>query len=162
MLKFILKHKIQYIFGIAGIIFILLSMFNVQDITKLQLTFVTPIKLPPLFTGIIFIVLSIIGHVSHLLIVPLFWTALSKVKSTQDGYETALNHAKVEVCFGQIQDFFKVSTQDLVVLPANDLFDDKCINDTRSALGAFMNQFFPNKIHEICVLVKKNSQKLFL
>ena len=160
MLKLLLKHKIQYIFGIAGVVFILLSMFSVEDITKLQLTFVTPIKLVPLFTGIFFIILSFIGNFSHQLTVPLSWTALSKVKNTKDGYETILDHARVEVCFGQIQDFIKVSTQDLVVLPANDLFDDKCIHDTRSSLGAFMNHFFPNKIHEICVLVRQKLTKI--
>ena len=155
MLDFLSKHKIQYIFGIAGIIFIFLSMFEVQDITKLQVTFTTPIKHPPFQVGIIFIGLSIIGSISHLLTVPLSWTALSKVRSTDNGYITTIDHAKFEVCFGQIQNFFKVSTQDLIVLPANDLFDDKCINDTRSALGAFINQFFSNKIHEICLLVRE-------
>lgn len=162
MLKLLLNHKIQYVFGIAGVVFILLSMFNVQDITKLQLTFVTPIKLAPLFTGIVFIILSFIGNISHQLTVPLSWTALSKVKNTDDGYVTTLDHAKIEICFGHIQNFFQISTQDLVVLPANDLFDDKCIHDTRSALGAFMNHFFPNQIHEIYVLVREELQKKLL
>jgi hypothetical protein len=159
MLKLLLNHKIQYVFGIAGVVFILLSMFNVQDITKLQLTFVTPIKLVPLVTGVVFIILSFIGNFSHQLTVPLSWTALSKVKNTKEGYETTFDHAKIEVCFGQIQDYSQFSTQDLVVLPANDLFDDKCIHDTRSALGAFMNHFFPNQIHEICTLVKEKLPK---
>jgi hypothetical protein len=160
MIEFLLKNKVQYTFGAAGIFFILLSMFDVQDITKLQLTFVEPVKLPPLIAGIVFILLSFLGSISHLLTVPLSWTALSKVKKTEDGYLTELDHAKIEVCFGKIQKFFKESTQDLIVLPANDSFDDKCIYDTRSALGAFMNQFFPNKIHEICELVKEKKQKI--
>lgn len=160
MLKLLLNHKIQYVFGIAGVVFILLSMFRVQDITKLQLTFVTPIKLAPFFTGIVFIILSFVGNFSHQLTVPLSWTALSKVKNTRGGYETTLGHAKIEVCFGQIQDYSQISTQDLVVLPANDLFDDDCIHDTRSALGAFMNHFFPNRIHEICVLVREKLSRI--
>jgi Domain of unknown function (DUF6430) len=37
----------------------------------------------------------------------------------------------------------------LVVLPANEYFNDKCITDTRSALGAYVNSKFPGRAHKL-------------
>lgn len=158
MITSLFKQKIQYVFGIAGILFILLSMFSVKDITKLDVTFVTPIRLAPLFTGIIFVVLSILWHLGPHLTVPLSWTALTKVKSTSHGFQINIGHANIEVCFGQIQELYYKESTALVALPANDLFDDKCIHDARSALGAFVNHIFPNQVHEICGMVQDKLQ----
>lgn len=159
MLNSLLRNRIQYVFGIAGIVFVLLSMFSVQDITKLQVTFVASVRLAPLITGVCFILLSIIWHIAPHLSVPLSWTAVSKVASTPDGFQTTIAHAHIEVCFGQIQKLFEDNHRTLVVLPANDLFDDECIHDKRSALGAFVNHFFPNKAHEISSIVKAELRK---
>ncbi len=158
MITSLLKQKIQYVFGIAGILFILLSMFSVKDITKLDVTFVTPIRLAPLFTGIVFVVLSILWHRGPHLTVPLSLTALTKVKSTSHGFQINIGHANIEVCFGQIQELYYKESTALVALPANDLFDDKCIHDARSALGAFVNHIFPNQVHEICGMVQDKLQ----
>lgn len=154
MFQPLLKQKLQYVFGVAGILFVLLSMFTIQDITKLQFTFSSPIKIPPLITGIVFILLALIWHAIPYLTIPLSWTAIYKVRRTEHGFQTSFSHAKVEICFGKLQETFRDFPNSLVVLPANDLFDDECIKDTRTALGVFVNELFPNKVHEICTLVK--------
>lgn len=153
-MKELFKEKLPHIFGVAGIIFIFLSMFSVKDITKLDISFVSPIKTAPAFTGIIFITLSILWHLAPHLTVPLSWTALSKIRKISNGFQTTIESATIEICFGQIQELIKTETTALVALPANDLFDDKCIEDTRSSLGAFVNNIFPNQVHQISNLVK--------
>lgn len=153
-MKDLFKEKLPHIFGTAGIIFIFLSMFCIKDLTKWDVSFVSPIKTAPLLTGIIFIVLSILWHLAPHLIVPLSWTALSKIKKTSNGFQTNIERATIEICFGQIQELYKNESTALVALPANDLFDDKCIEDTRSALGAFVNNIFPNQVHLISDLAK--------
>jgi hypothetical protein len=149
----LLKYKVEVVFALAGVLFIFLSMFAVQDITKLQATFATPIKTLPFVIGIVFIFLSLILCLTQWFSFLLSWTAVSKVSTTACGFQISLAHAKVEVCFGQIQDFNLPSTH-VVALPANDQFDDECINDSRSALGSFVNNKFTNKIHEICKLAQ--------
>ena len=153
-MKDLFKEKLPHIFGIAGIIFIFLSMFTVKDLTKWDVSFVSPIKTAPLLAGIIFIALSILWHLAPHLTVPLSWTALSKIKKTSDGFQANIQRASIEICFGQIQELYKNEPTALVALPANDLFDDKCIEDTRSALGAFVNSIFPNQVHQISNLAK--------
>jgi hypothetical protein len=44
MMQSLLKHPIQYIFAAAGITFVFLSMYAVEDITKLQVTPLSPIR----------------------------------------------------------------------------------------------------------------------
>jgi hypothetical protein len=157
MIRTFLRYPLKWFFGTAGILFILLSMFSVQDITKLQVTFVSPVRFAPLITGVVFILLSLIWHVAPYLSIPLSWTALVNVKATPVGFQTTIAHASVEICFGKIQTLCDMRQKDLVVLPANDLFDDDCIHDTRSALGSFVNHMFPNQVHEICA---QTSEKL--
>lgn len=154
-MKDLFKEKLPHIFGIAGIIFIFLSMFSVKDLTKWDVSFVPTIKTAPLLAGIIFIALSILWHLAPHLTVPLSWTALSKIKKTSDGFQANIQRASIEICFGQIQELYKNEPTALVALPANDLFDDKCVEDTRSALGAFVNSIFPNQVHQISNLAKE-------
>lgn len=154
-MKELLKEKLPHIFGIAGIIFIFLSMFSVKDLSKLEVSFISPIKIAPLLVGIVFIILSIIWHLAPYLTVPLSWTALNKIRKTSKGFQTTIARATIEIYFGQIQDFDTTGSTALVALPANDLFDDECIEDPRSALGAFVNTIFPNQVHQICSLAKE-------
>jgi len=42
----------------------------------------------------------------------------------------------------------------MVVLPANEYFDDECIFDSKSALGAYVQSVFPNQAAEIQQLIQ--------
>jgi O-acetyl-ADP-ribose deacetylase (regulator of RNase III) len=106
----------------------------------------------------VFLLLSVFWHLAPWFSVPLSWTALVKVGSTDRGFSTQLAHASVDVCFGQIQALSDVPPETLLALPANDFFDDDCIRDTRSALGAFVNHVFPNRVTEISALAKQQLQ----
>lgn len=150
-----LKLGVKAVFALAGVLCVLLSMFTVQDIAKLQITYSPPVKVEPLAAGIVFILLAIAWAVAPSLSVPLTWTAMFHVKRCGEGFAASFAHAVVQVRFGLIQDFAGPGSGDLVALPANDCFDDQCIHDTRSALGAFVNHMFPSKVHEVCGLAQK-------
>lgn len=155
-MKDLFKEKLPHIFGIAGVVFIFLSMFSVKDLAKLDVIFVSPIKIEPMLAGIFFITMSIMWHLAPHLTVPLSWTSLSKITKTSDGFQATIGRATIEICFCEIQKLVKSEASALVVLPANDLFDDKCIEDPRSSLGAFVNSMFPNQVHLITNLAKEN------
>jgi len=160
MWRTLFKHKLQYFFGVAGIFFILFSMYTIQDITKLQITFISPIKRPPLIAGIIFIVISITWGIPSYLADTLYSTDIHRVSRTNLGVLINMGHAKVEVVFGRLEEVAGKLNDHLFALPANNLFDDECINDKRSSLGAFVNHVFPNRVHEICKMVKNELRSI--
>jgi hypothetical protein len=159
MMDFLSKSKPQNLFAVAGILLLLLSMFTVQDLAKFQFVFVHPIRREPFLIGSVLVLISLVGHVAPYLKEPFIWTATAKVKSVPNGLRTEIGRATIEVCLGRIQDLFQASPEALVALPANDLFDDACINDSRSSLGAFVAHVFPNQTHEICRLVREKTSE---
>ena len=46
-----------------------------------------------------------------------------------------------------------------MVLPANDKFDDECVDDKKSVLGSFSNSLFPSGNHEFKEMIKKELAK---
>jgi|WetSurMetagenome_2_1015567.scaffolds.fasta_scaffold76804_3 hypothetical protein len=145
--------KFHLILLVAGIIFIFLSMFYIQDITKGQISFISP-RFFPLCVGIIFLLAALIFSDLDLLQIK-----LRGVKKIQYGFQVQLKQAKINILFGKLEELYQPNTGELVILPANNLFDDECINDSRSALGSFVAHEFPKEIHKIQSLVTEQSQK---
>jgi len=65
-------------------------------------------------------------------------TDTRRVHGIPNGYCVNLGRMTIRVIFGQIQEFDYADEACMVALPANEFFDDDCINDSCSALGAFM------------------------
>lgn len=59
-----------------------------------------------------------------------------------------IGKATVELAFGRIQDCRSDRADSVVALPANEYFDDECITDTKSSLGAFVQDVFGSKLDE--------------
>ena len=77
------------------------------------------------------------------------------MNSVKDGFQLRLAPGHIiSVIAGQIEDA-KSSEHAAVVLPANTAFDDQCIRDKRSALGAFFLTHFPEGIAEIQSSIRK-------
>ena len=79
--------------------------------------------------------------------------AASGITASKDGFRTRIGRADVCVRFGQIQSCEATEPGCVVALPANDLFDDECIEDPRSALGAYIEQAFSGRIEELRRLI---------
>ena len=45
-------------------------------------------------------------------------------------------------------------------MPANEFFDEDCINDKRSSLGAFIQEKYPNQTEKIQLLIKEKLERL--
>ena len=67
---------------------------------------------------------------------------------------------KINVIIGAIQGVVPGTPHAAVVLPANTCFDDECIYDPRSALGAYFQRYFPHNIDRIQSLIQENVKKL--
>ena len=81
-------------------------------------------------------------------------TDLGRVRKTKDGYCTNLGTMTIKVSLGRIEEVDCSNEVCLVALPANEFFDDECIHDPRSALGAFLQHHFKDTISDIEALVR--------
>lgn len=79
---------------------------------------------------------------------------INRVRKTTNGYRTSLGEMVIKVSLGRIEEFDCSGEDCLVALPANEFFDDDCIHDFNSALGAFMQNHFKENIPGIQALVK--------
>ncbi len=57
-----------------------------------------------------------------------------------------LARTSVRVEVGRIQDCQSTDTRAVIALPANEYFDDECISDTNSSLGAFVQHHFKDSV----------------
>lgn len=82
------------------------------------------------------------------------FTDSGSVKRTPSGFVANLGITEFQVNFGKIEEFDCSDDNCLVALPANEYFDDECIHDKRSSLGAFMQHHFKESIQDIQDLVR--------
>jgi O-acetyl-ADP-ribose deacetylase (regulator of RNase III) len=71
-----------------------------------------------------------------------------------------IGKATVELALGRIQDCRTDRTDSVVALPANEYFDDECITDTNSSLGAFVQDVFGPELDEFLDQVREKLDDL--
>ncbi|MGA9995249.1 MAG: DUF4062 domain-containing protein [Pyrinomonadaceae bacterium] len=81
------------------------------------------------------------------------WPKSQRIKVNEDGYSIEIGKSALNVRFGQIESCEATDEHCVVALPANEFFDDECIQDKRSALGAYIQHAFPDRITEIRKLI---------
>jgi hypothetical protein len=59
-----------------------------------------------------------------------------------------LGRASLRVEVGRIQDYQSSDSRTVIALPANEYFDDECISDTNSSLGAFVQHHFGGHVDD--------------
>jgi hypothetical protein len=74
------------------------------------------------------------------------------VQRGESSYSVTHGRLTIRVIMGRIEES-ECADDCLIALPANEYFDDECINDGRSALGAYMQHHFSGRIAEIQALV---------
>lgn len=116
--------------------------------------------------GSALIVLSIVAFAASL-ILPIFLRRddsggldLRRVRET-DGYLwTRVDDCEIRIKYGRVEECVHTS-EAVVVLPCNEYFDDECINDRRSALGAYINRIFEGQFSSFSSLIREEcSRKL--
>ncbi len=155
-LKDFFKQPFQVILLLLGFVLLLSANFRIDDILKLS---ISPLENTNIFLTILGIILIIVAILLHLKDASLNLLPLS-TNVKKDGNEFLIEKGKAEirVKFGRLETIDTTENDCLIALPANEYFDDDCINDTRSALGAFMKHHFPYNIDDIQNVVRQKLQ----
>jgi hypothetical protein len=83
---------------------------------------------------------------------------LSRVQQSKGTFWTSVAGCEIRVVNGRLEDYAK-DQHAAVVLPCNEYFDDRCVDDTRSALGAFVNFAFQGQVAQFVSLMRDESRK---
>jgi len=154
MFKFLEKQSYLAILLVLGVLLIVFSLFDVNDISKLQLTAREGVIWFLAGIGILLTVASLFFYAQDRL--TLGWFKSAPVHQKGDHLQAKCKHAQIGVYFGQIQEVANNFPNSMVVLPANEYFDDECIHDKKSALGAYVGSAFPNQAADVQLLIKQN------
>ena len=73
---------------------------------------------------------------------------LIKQKLSTKGKFFQYNNINITLKLGKIEDKKNYLGNCIILLPANTKFDDDCITDNKSALGAFFMEHYPNQLKE--------------
>lgn len=84
---------------------------------------------------------------------------LARVEERDDGLWTRVNECEIGVVSGRIEDYNDGALATVVVLPCNEYFDDRCVDDPASALGAYANRAFEGQVTEFVSLMKVESRR---
>ena len=147
MYKFLEKQKYAVILLIMGVFLIIAGFFDIEDITKLKIAArSTPNYIIVVF-GVFFSVISILVYLFDKL--TLGWLGYRRIKNIKKGFGTKISNTEINIMFGRLESISDELEERMIVLPANEFFDDECINDKKSALGAYVNHKFTNQTQQI-------------
>lgn len=138
---------------IFAFLFLFFGIFKVNDITKFSIEALPNLNFPAILMGIVFLALSIIIYFE--LGIDIFNLNNIKIKNLKnDRLSVQIERACMIVHFCKIEEVEK-KMDAVVVLPANEYFDDECIKDKKSSLGAYIDKYFKNQISEFQAAVSK-------
>jgi hypothetical protein len=87
---------------------------------------------------------------------------LKRVTARDGGLWTKVNDCEIGVIAGRIEEYDDSTRATAVVLPCNEYFDDRCVDDTGSALGAYVNRTFEGQVPAFLSLMKNECKKRFI
>ena len=153
MFKFLEKQKYPVILLVLGAFLIFGGFFEIKDLTKLQ---IHPHDDPYYIIVLAGLLLSLLSAFLYLFDEVTFgWIGFRKIRNLSNGITAKLSNTNINIRFGRLEKLSEESEESLVVLPANEFFDDECINDKKSALGAYVNYKFTNQTESIESLISK-------
>ena len=83
---------------------------------------------------------------------------LGRVKEADGALSTKVSGCEIRVVSGRLEEYPSTAGS-VVVLPCNEYFDDECVDDTRSALGAYVNRAFEGQVPAFVSLMKEECRK---
>jgi hypothetical protein len=134
-----------------GVVLIFAGFFSIESIEKLPgQPRSAPIYIIVIFGGI----LSLISIVVYLFDeLTLGWLGFRRINNLKTGFGTKISNTEINIMFGRLENISDELEESMVVLPANEFFDDECINDKKSALGAYVNHKFTNQTKQVKDLI---------
>lgn len=85
---------------------------------------------------------------------------LTRVRERDGALWTNVSGCEIGVINGRLEKFV-LDPGTVVVLPCNEYFDDRCVGDTKSALGAYVNKVFEGQVKEFISLVQDECARRF-
>jgi len=108
---------------------------------------------------LLFVGITLIGIALYSFVKPSVWR-IRHVERINNGFRIKLDADHIiNIVLGEIEAVGCNKSHVVVVLPANTSFDDDCIRDPRSALGAFVQKHFPSGITEMQRLIQDEAKK---
>ena len=159
MFEFLKKAQFKIVAVLAGVLLVVLSFFQIEDIKAFHIV-PLPSPLYPLFIlGVAIVIFSLIAdQIPSLLGRNAFTSAPgAQIRSISDGLVATVARSRVSIRWGHLETLVEEPQSSLVVLPANEYFNDECISDSRSALGAFLQAKFSGRTENFRQLI---AQKL--
>jgi O-acetyl-ADP-ribose deacetylase (regulator of RNase III) len=138
---------------IFAFLFLFFSVFKVIDISKLAIEILPRPYIIGLCIGAILLILSLFLYLE--IGIDLF--SLSRIKISKlknDGICTEIGKTNLTIHFDKLEDISKAENS-VVVLPANEYFDDECIKDCKSVLGCYIDKYFRNQLDQFQTLVNE-------
>lgn len=151
MFNFLGKQKFPTILLFFGVTLIFAGFFDIKDITKLSITANSKANYIIAAFGGLLVTISILIYLFDEL--TLGWLGRSKIAKNELGFGTQISNTTINILFGRLETLSSNSDESMVVLPANEFFDDECIRDGNSALGAYVNHRFTNQDKQIEALI---------
>lgn len=146
ILSFLEKVRYSILTLVLGGLFVLLATVQVIDIKKWQFDRIAEPNPYLLWIGSVLLAISVVAGVFSQFGDALWLPDLSRrVKATDAGWTTTVGGARINVVSGCLEKLATPASECLVVLPANEYFDDDCIRDVSSALGSFVEEHFPRQ-----------------
>ena len=143
-----LIEKISVLFIVAGIFCIIASLFEFKGRFEEFKIADVPLNITHwllLGIGLSFVIIGIIWEIFESTGIRTNEFKFKKIGD--DKYSVNINSERnhiINIIYGKINDFQKYNENTLVILPANNTFDDKCIDDPKSTFGAFAKNLYPN------------------
>jgi Thoeris protein ThsA, Macro domain len=140
-IKVFLKLRYPVMLLVAGVLMILLAQYTLAGAwNSVRIRERSSTSVVYLLMGLGLVLASLLVHVVEHEDVTL-WAGCKLVK-TGTGFKVAYKDSELHVDFGVLQDLYSPSDGSVVVLPANEFFDDCCFNDMGTAAGAFIRTHF--------------------
>ena len=150
MFKFLEKQRYPVILLIFGMLLVVGGFFEIKDLTKFQIHPHDDPHYIIMLTGLLLLLLSAFLYLFDE--VTLGWIGFRKIRNLSNGITAKLSKTNINIRFGRLEKLSVDFEESLVVLPANEFFDDKCFDDPDSALGAYVDYKFINQKKSIKTL----------
>lgn len=156
ILKALIEQPYWVIALILGVVLIVFPCVTVSE--NFRWTSHPPTTELPVVVGIVLLLISLGGFAFTLRSADAGSSHaglnFARVKETGGVLSTSVNGCEIRVVTGRI-DEYSSGTDTAIVLPCNEYFDDRCINDVRSALGAYVNRVFSGQTDAFISLVRE-------
>jgi hypothetical protein len=161
-----LKALLQQPYWVIALVFgVALVGFPCLTVDKdYHLTSHPPTTLPPVVVGIALSVLSSTAFGFTLLAKrtsdenELGSLDLKRVKETNGALWTNVSGCRIQVVNRRIEEY-RHEPGAAIVLPCSEYFDDRCVGDTKSSLGAYVNRMFEGRVAAFASLIKDECRK---